>query len=142
MSRIPNAAGAGARRLTKAERAIQDMRRIGAGPWVYVGDPGDPFITYWSPPFENSFAAVAGRPIRFRHGLDGLLEFEGAYDLTAGAVTGTVAFTLPPEWLGETFDEKFPIQLTATTWTMGVHSVDGDTGEVTVYWPIQADAIA
>jgi hypothetical protein len=140
--RIPTAASWGARRLTQAETRIREIQKRGPGPWVYVGTfPGDLYTTFWSPPWQNSFDSVTGRRVKFRHGLDGLLEFNGQLDLTAGAVTGTVAFTLPDDWLGETFDVHFPIFTGGTDWESGVMSVDGDTGDCTVYWPTLATAI-
>lgn len=113
------------------------------GPYIYVGDwvgpddPGnDPPVTTWqSVPWKNSFTWVGSSYVGFRHGLDGDVEFIGVYDLTQGAVTGTVAFTLPVPWRGQTFDFHFPIYVGGTDWQTGVNSVDGITGDVTVYWP-------
>lgn len=130
-------------RARRLERELQEFQKVGPGPWVYVGDfdADEPFTTYWSPVWQNDFGHVTGRRVAFRWGLDGTLEFKGQLDLNSGAVTGTVAFTLPDDWLGETFDFTFPLQLDPTSWTKGVISVDGDTGDLTVYWPIQAAPI-
>jgi hypothetical protein len=140
--RIPSNANWAARRLTSAETRIREIQKHGPGPWVYVGDwPSEDLTTFWSPPWENSFESVSGRRVKFRHGVDGLLAFSGQLDLTLGAVTGTVAFTLPEDWRDETFDFHFPIFTGGTDWQEGVMSVDGETGECTVYWPTMATAI-
>lgn len=142
MSRLPSASLAGPRRLRKTERAVEELRRIGPEGWVYVGDwPSEAFTTSISPPWENSYTNVAGRRVRFRWGIDGTFEMDGVFDLTAGAVTGDVAFTLPPEYLGW-FEESFiPLELDVGVWSAAVITIDGDTGEVVLHWPIVADAI-
>ena len=135
--RIPIAASPGARRLTWAETRIRTIQKEGPGPWIYVGDyPTDDFTTYWSPPWENSFTFVVGHRVAFRHGVDGLLEFKGQFDLTAGAVTGDVAFTLPSDWRGDQLDFLIPLELSATEFNMVRVVVDADTGEVTLHWPV------
>ena len=96
--RIPTVAGWGARRLTTAEERLREEQKKGPGPWVYVGDfPSELYTTFWSPPWQNGFTFVTGRRVAFRHGLDGEPEFKGKFD-TTGAVTDTVAFTLPEDW--------------------------------------------
>jgi hypothetical protein len=141
-SRIPTPGAWGARRLNSAEERIRELQKHGPGPWVYVGTfPTDTLTTYWSPHWEHSFVHVTGRKVAFRWGLDGSLEFIGQLDLTAGAVTGTVAFTLPTDWRGETFDFPFPVFTGGTDWIAAVMSVDGDSGTCTVYWPVLADPI-
>lgn len=141
-ARIPNAGPLMARRLGKTERGLQDMKRIGAELWVYVGTyPDDPKTRFESPPWENSFGSVTGRRVRFRHGLDGLIEIEGQFDLTSGAVSGDVAFTLPPEYIGDSLDAFIPVELDDGVWSSGVLTIDGITGEVRVFWPIVADPI-
>ena len=124
---------------TQASRA--ELRNpIFPGLYVYVGDPyatGNPNNPVW----QNSFFYSGTSYVGFRHGIDGDLEFIGVYDLTLGAVTGTVAFTLPVPYRGQTFDLTFPIYNGGTDWMMGVNSVDGTTGDVTVYWPVLADPL-
>ena len=111
------------------------------GPYVWV-ETGDPeFDTDQSPAWQNDFYFVTGSPVGFRHGLDGYVEFVGRLDLTLGAVTGTVAFTLPTPWRAISFDFTFPIFVESTEWQAGVLSIDSASGDVTVYWPIQAIAI-
>lgn len=110
------------------------------GLYVYVGDPlGTGFAS--NPVWQNSFFYSGTNYVGFRHGIDGDLEFIGVYDLTLGAVTGTVAFTLPSPYWGQTFDFTFPIFNGGTDWMMGVNSVNGTNGEVTVYWPVLADPL-
>jgi len=134
--RIPTAASWGARRLTQAETRIREIQKRGPGPWVYVGTfPTDLYTTFWSPPWQNSFDSVTGSRVKFRHNLQGQLEFEGQFDLTAGAVTGTVAFTLPDDWLGDDMDFPITLDLGAGTFNMVRVVVDGTTGDVTLYWP-------
>lgn len=111
------------------------------GPYIYVGDfdAGDPLTTWQSPVWTpgNSFIQFGTAYVGFRHGLDGYVEFIGRLDLTAGAVTGTVAFTLPLPWRAISFDYTFPVFAGGTTWNSGVMSVNplGD-GDVYVYWPV------
>lgn len=119
------------------------------GPYVYVGDfvgPNDPGndpppTTIDSPAWKNSFTWVGTRYVGFRHGLDGDPEFIGQLDLTQGAVTGTVAFTLPSHWCAVSFDFTFPIYTGGTDWINGIFSVDATSGDCTVYWPVQATPI-
>jgi hypothetical protein len=128
------------RNTVKAERRKPEL----PGPYIYVGDFDtlDPPVATWqSPAWENSFTWFGSRYVGFRHGLDGDTEFIGSLDLTAGAVTGTVAFTLPVPWRGASFDFVFPIFTGTTEWINGIMSVDATTGECTVYWPVLADPI-
>lgn len=142
MPRSPSASGWGARRLVRAERRIEELQKIGPQPWVYVGTfPDDPFTRAESPPWENSYTHVTGRRVAFRWGFDGSLDMVGQFDLTAGAVSGDVAFTLPPEYIGEWFDGFIPLELAAGVWSAAVISINGDNGEVILYWPIVADPI-
>lgn len=118
------------------------------GPYIYVGDFDTlvPSVATWqSPAWQNSFTWVGTRYVGFRHGLDGDVEFIGQLDLTQGAVTGTVAFTLPLPWCGVSFEFPFPIFIGGNDWINGICSVDatpGPTlGDVTIYWPVQATPI-
>lgn len=107
------------------------------GPYIYV-ETGDPeFDTDQSPPWQNDFTWFGDAFVGFRHGLDGYPEFIGKLDLTAGAVTGTVAFQLPLAYRSISFDYTFPIFAGGTDWQAGVMSVNplGD-GDVYVYWPV------
>lgn len=111
------------------------------GPYIYVsGGTGatSSRATWQSPVWKNSFDFIAGRDVGFRHGLDGDVEFIGQLDLTQGAVTGTVAFTLPVPYRAVSFDFPFPVWLGGTDWTNAICSVDSTTGNVTIYWPVQA----
>lgn len=110
------------------------------GKYTYVGDPLGTGFT-GTPDWQNSFMYFGTDYVGFRHGMDGYTEFIGRLDLTQGAVTGTVAFTLPAPYRLLTFDFTFPIFVEVTTWQAGVLSVDKTTGDVTVYWPIEATAI-
>jgi len=75
--------------------------------------------------------------VGFRHGLDGYPEFIGSLDLTLGAVTGTVAFTLPRPFRSISFDYTFPIFGGGTDWFSGVVSVNPTgNGDVKIYWPV------
>jgi hypothetical protein len=116
------------------------------GPYVYVsGGTGDvaPLETWQSVPWLNNFTQYGTSYCGFRHGLDGFTEFIGQIDLTAGAVTGTVAFRLPVPWRAISFDYVFPIFSGGVTWESGIMSINGDStdtanwGKVTVYWPVQ-----
>jgi len=105
-----------------------------------VGDPlatGFPNIPEW----QNDFTWFEDNYVGFRHGLDGFTEFIGILDLTQGAVTGTVAFTLPAAYKLLTFHFTFPIFVEDTEWQVGVLKVDKANGDVTVFWPIEASPI-
>lgn len=108
------------------------------GPYIYVGTfPGDPLTTWQSVPWQNSFDAFDTNYIGFRHGLDGYVEFIGKIDLTLGAVTGTVAFTLPAAYCAISFDYTFPIYIGGTDWQNGVLAVNQTgNGDCYVYWPV------
>ena len=135
--RIPGAAPWGARRLAHSEERIREIQKRGPGPWVFVGTyPADDFTTYWSPPWQNSFTFVAGREVAFRLGLDGVLEFLGQFDLTAGAVTGTVAFTLPADWRVEPMDFPIIMDMGAGDFNIVRVVVDDTNGHVTLHWPV------
>jgi len=116
---------------------------------VYVGDVGTddpPVVTPQSPPWQNNFTWLNNDYVGFRHGLDGYVEFIGVLDLTQGAVTGDVAFTLPLPWRAISFAYTFPIFAGGTDWQNGIMHINGDSsdpgyGDVTVYWPVQADPI-
>ncbi len=116
------------------------------GYYVYVGDFDTltpPVATWQSPVWQNSFTWSGTSYFGFRHGLDGATEFVGALDLTAGAVTGTVAFHLPTEYQ-TVFDPRiFPIDLGAGLWTAGILRMDtvGTYGDIIIEWPIQATPI-
>ena len=109
----------------------EERKPISAGVWVYVGtfvSTGRALLTtllsasYHSPGWENDFLYVDGAPVGFRHGVDGGLEFTGRLDLTLGAVTGTVAFTLPSPWRNQGIAFAFPIYQGGTDWVNGILS--------------------
>lgn len=130
-------------RLKNTDYQMREERRkpVLPGPYIYVGDfdaLDPPVVTWQSPPWQNSFDAYGTAYVGFRHGLDGWTEFTGKLDLTLGAVTGTVAFTLPSEYRAITFDYTFPVFMGGTDWAAGVMSVNPlDDGDVYVYWPVQ-----
>jgi hypothetical protein len=136
---------------TNTRNIRQEQRKPNLpGPYIYVcnGDPEDldpPVATWQSPPWLNSFTWSGTSYFGFRHGLDGSTEFVGALDLTAGAVTGDVAFKLPVPFRN-VFDPRiFPIDLGAGAWTLGilrmVTVIGVSFGDVIIEWPIQADPI-
>lgn len=143
-------------RVRENRTEIKEERRKPVLPeqFVYVGDyisrgnPGNdpPYTSLESPEWQNDFYYYDPAYVAFRHGVDGGLEFIGRLDLTLGAVTGTVAFTLPLRFRGHTFDYTFPIYAGGTDWVNGIMSIDGSvgggtSGDVTVYWPVLADPI-
>lgn len=85
----------------RTRRDLDATKKRGPGGWVYVGTyPTDPFTTFYSPPWQNGWAH-AGAPydrVAFRWGAHYELEFKGHADST-GATSGTVAFTLPAEYV-------------------------------------------
>lgn len=112
------------------------------GPYIYVsGGTGDvcPLETTQSVPWKNNFMWYGTSYVGFRHGMDGHTELIGQIDLTLGAVTGTVAFTLPRPFRAISFDYTFPVFGGGTDWFAGVMSVNPTgNGDVYVYWPVQA----
>lgn len=110
------------------------------GKYIYVGDPLATGFT-GTPDWENDFFYFGTAYVGFRHGLDGGLEFVGRLDLSLGAVTGTVAFTVPAPYRNQTFEFTFPVFVSGTDWATGTFAVDGSNGECTVYWPTVADPI-
>jgi hypothetical protein len=126
----------------------EERKPILPGPYIYVGDFAtlDPPVATWqSPSWQNSFTWSGTNYFGFRHGLDGSTEFVGALDLTAGAVTGTVAFTLPVPFRNVFDPRLFPIDLGAGEWTLGilrmVTTAGPSFGDVIIEWPISATAI-
>jgi hypothetical protein len=131
----------------------QEQRKpIVPGPWIYVGtfvgfqdpanDPADASPN--SPPWLNNFYYVAGNPIAFRHGVDGQTDQIGMYDLTLGAVSGTIAFMMPREWANEMPPATiFPVELSTNIWSIATQTVTitPSGGEVRVFWPIFADPL-
>lgn len=80
-------------RISGLHRDHGNVLRRSAGPWRYVGDPGEPA-------FQNGWANAAASaaipnpvPMRFRGALGGGIDIEGD---VAGGADGTVVFTLPP----------------------------------------------
>ena len=131
-------------------QTIRQERRkpVLPGPYIYVGDFDtlDPPVATWqSPPWQNNFTSAGTNYFGFRHGLEGATEFTGQLDLTAGAVTHTVAFTLPLPFRVFPDPRVFPIDLDgAGAWTLGVLWMvqsGAGYGDVVVDWPIQADPI-
>lgn len=149
MPRIPVAARLTPRRLTAVELGVRELQRIGPQPWVYVGTfPTDPFTRSESPSWQNNLIHLEGYRVKFRWGMDGSLDMEGAFDFTAGYVSGDVGFNIgenSDEYLGEGFAEKIPIELTAGVWTFGVarlEAIDRDVyvaGDFHIDFPIVAD---
>lgn len=133
-------------RIKENRGVIRHERRKPAlpGPWIYVGDwvapddPGnDPPLTTWqSVPWQNGFTWLGNAYVAFRHGLDGETEFTGTID-TAGAVTATVAFTLPVPFRPEgDFSFLTDMDMGGGTFTAARVFVDAASGDVTLYWPI------
>ena len=106
-----------------------------------VGDDG---CTGEEPPLENGFAAAATAPLEpfaFRLHADGSLEFKGHLD-ASGAVTGTVAVTLPGANAGEVDfrpnDQYWHTTITTddgVTFFLALVFVEGASGDVTITWP-------
>ena len=135
-----------ATRVKENTRRVTDERRKPnlPGPYIYVSDgTGDtsPYATWQSPEWQNDFMWFGTDYVGFRHGLDGYVEFIGVLDLTLGAVTGDVAFTLPLEYRAISFAYTFPIFAGGTDWQAGILQIDKTTGDVAVFWPVQADPI-
>ena len=118
--------------------------------YVLTGDPelddGN------SPEWLNDFYFILNSPIAFRHGLDGQTDMIGAYDLTLGAVTGTIAFMMQERFaLNAPILSAFPVLLDdpgdveERLFGMAVQVIDPDDPAVTathvpvrIYWPLVA----
>ena len=151
MTMWASVAGLGARRLGTVERNVRELQRIGPQPYLYVGDyPSEPFTRPESPTWQNSHTFLPGYRVKIRWGMDGTPEIEGAFDLTAGAVTGTVAFNVnenTDEYEGVGFVAFIPLELDDGVWSAAVVRMYEEAtggfaaGDVVVYWPIVADPI-
>lgn len=123
---------------TAADRR-EERNNIFPGKYIYVGDPLGTGLP--TPVWQNSFFYFGTSYVGFRHEIDGYTGFIGVLDLTLGAVSGDVAFTLPAAYRLLTFSYTFPVFVEAATWQVGVLTVDTLTGDVTVAWPVEATAI-
>ena len=154
-----------------ALRAINENRSRGknlqqtphAGAWIHpLNDadcPPDPYtigpygIEYaWTPCLVNDWLQVEDplEPFAFRRHFDNSLEFKGHLDASGGAVSGTVAFTLPgslPDEPNYQLDnDQFFITVvtddagsTFQTAMVFIQSADAASpavgGDVTITWP-------
>lgn len=106
---------------------------------------GDDLCTGEEPVLENSWAQPSAPLERFSFRLhtDGSLEFKGHLDSSGGAVSGSVAVTLPGANSGEVDfrpanDQYFHTTITVddgASFTLALVFVDATTGEVTITWP-------
>ena len=132
-----------AKQVRSNTRAVKAEQRnpVFPGKWIYVGDPLNTGFTT-TPDWQNDFFYVDPYYIGFRHGLDGQLDMIGMYDLTLGAVSGDVAFTLPAQYRQEAPPvSMFPIELAVGVWSIAIQAIDNSSGDVTIYWPIVADPV-
>ena len=130
-----------------------------AGRWYEPGcsmEPGDPLYYVEckgdEPLLENDWLQVEDplEKFAFRLHADGSLEFRGHLDASGGAVSGSVAVTLPGALEpGETEpargdfrparDQFFLSVVTddaGVTFQAALVKIDASTGEVTITWPI------
>lgn len=122
--------------MGKAERGIEELRRIGPDKWLWFGTyPGDSFTTSDSPPFENSYAR-AGAPFtghdgfpRVRWDEHGRLEFAG---VVVAGTDASVMVTLPPMWLPNADDFWTAAVLTGSTPALAQMYLEASSGEITV----------
>lgn len=82
-------------------------------------------------------------PFAFRKHMDGSLEFKGHLDASGGAVSGSVAFTLPgandgePDYLLPN-DQYWHTTITTddgSIFTLALVFIDAMTGDTTITWP-------
>jgi hypothetical protein len=115
---------------------LEEVRKRGPEPWLYFGTyPGDTWTTFFSPPFQNSFAR-AGAPFntmdaapRVRWDEHYRLEFAG---VVAMGTDGAVAVTLPEEW-GPDVDDFWTIAvLSGATPGQAQAYLDATTRELTI----------
>lgn len=134
--RIPNAGRAVPRRLGKAERGIEELRKAGPDIWLYFGTyPTDTFTRADSPPFENGYARAGatftgrdGYP-RVRWDEHGRLEFAGVVEMGTDAA---VMVTLPPLWLPNVDDFWTAAVRAAGTPALAQMYLEAASGEITV----------
>lgn len=95
---------------------------------------------------QNNFSQPTGtlELFAFRLHADGSLEFKGHLDTSGGAVSGTVAFTLPGANTGEVDfllpnDQFWHTTITTddgTTFFLALVFIEATTGDVTITWPV------
>lgn len=119
-----------------------------ASKWIEPVNGGDAIPATspdWTPELQNSWIQVVAplEPFAFRLHYDGSLEFKGHLDSSGGAVTATIAFTLPGIAGGEPdytldMDQYWHTTITndtGTTFTLALVFIDSTTGDVTISWP-------
>lgn len=123
-----------------------DHRPNQPAPWCYVETGDDELDTDQSPAWMSDIYFIEGSPVAFRHGLDGLLDMKGVYDLTAYDISsGPVAddaFTLPLKWRDAApAVAHFPVEIDTDLWIMAVQTINQTTGVVRIAWPTVAHPI-
>jgi hypothetical protein len=120
-----------------------------AGRWITPGcdetDDADAAAGCFGdePLLENLWQQPAATLERFafRKHMDGSLEFKGHLDTSGGAVSGTVAVTLPgaadgePDYLLPNDQYWHTVITDGVTFMIALIFVDSSTGEITVTWP-------
>lgn len=97
------------------------------------------------PPLENNWAQPSAplEKFAFRLHADGSLETKGHLDTSGGAVSGTVAVTVPGATAGEVDfrlpnNQFFHTTITTddgTTFSLALVELAAATGEITITWP-------
>lgn len=139
------------RQQTKNAWGVRDVKRqpLAFGWWMPDCDPGDqaqfPGCSGLEPPLVNDWAQPSAplETFAFRLHADGSLEFRGHLDTSQGAVSGTVAVTLPGANDGEAdfrpaHDQYWHTTITTddgVTFFLALVFIDSTSGDVTITWP-------
>lgn len=142
-------------RIVQNRYKIKDTRQKPlASQWIIPVNEGDPIPDdepEYTPELENDWlqpdAGSGFQKFAFRLHYDGSIEFQGHLDTAGGGSDSTVAVTLPGANVGEPnylagleprlqYGDTIIIDTTANTFQKAAFLVDGDTGEVTMYFPV------
>lgn len=134
------------RDAARGNAGVDDLRRRPLADRWLEPDSAEPDQAD-TPPLENNWAQPSPplEKFAFRLHMDGSLEFKGHLDASGGAVSGTVAVTLPgPDptsvnpsyWLPN--DQYWHTTITeddGVTFSLALVFMDSTNGEVTITWP-------
>lgn len=136
-------------RISQNRYKIKDTRQKPlASQWIQPVNQGDPIPDEdpeYTPELENNWLQPSAPLARFAFRLhyDGSLEFRGHLDSSGGAVSGTVAVTLPGALVGDpnylpANDQYWHTTITTNNggvFFLAMVFIDSVTGAVEITWP-------